>query len=108
MDGPSRGITPLVVFGPTAEVQEAYEGGISPLKEGTTYNPPQSAPIDGNRKAQTMNLAKQSTNEDKPMIDRAQMMKILDQAEACKEAMKKKKRKFSKKHRPQSLAENPF
>jgi hypothetical protein len=34
------------------------------------------------------------------MIDRAQMIKILDQAEACKEAMKKKKRKVSKKARP--------
>ena len=86
------------------EVQEAYEGG---NVKNQTYQPPQSAPIDGTRKTD-VNFTKASMNEEKPMIDRAQMIKILDQAEACKEAMKKKKRKVSKKPRPQSLAENPF
>lgn len=76
-DGLTRGNTPLVVLGPTAEVQEAYEG---PLKSNT-YHPPSSAPIDGTRKSD-INFSKTTTvnNDEKqpPQIDRAQMIKILD------------------------------
>ena len=83
------------------EVQEAYEGPLlPPQQQNTHYQPPLSAPIDGVRKSACI--------IDNANIDKAQMIKILDQAEACKEAMKKKKRKISKKPKQQSLAENPF